>query len=198
MLKVGITGNMGSGKSTVCRLLEYLGVPVFYADTEAKRLMQTDRPLQAAIVELLGPGAFPEGQIDRRFIASKVFGSQRLLNSLNKLVHPRVQDAFMDWFRSLPPSVPYAAEEAALLFESGGYRLMDRVILVSAPLELRIQRVIARDHSTREEVLSRMNRQWPEERKVALADDVIYNDGSILLLPQVLEIHEKLSVSIGK
>jgi dephospho-CoA kinase len=196
MIKVGITGNMGSGKSLVCGLLEYLGVPVFYADTEAKRLMHTDQQLQEEVIALLGPGAFPDGQMDRRYIASKVFRSERSLNRLNALVHPRVQEAGLTWFRSLPPSIPYAVEEAALLYESGGYQLLDHIILVSAPLEIRIQRVIERDQTTREEVLSRMHRQWPEEKKIALADDVIYNDSSILLLPQVLQIHAKLSVSI--
>lgn len=194
MLKVGVTGNMGSGKSLVCRILEHLGVPVFYADDEAKRLMRDDLRLRTAIKGLLGKEAYhADGTLNRTFIAQKVFQDERLLEALNSLVHPRVRESLFDWFDALEPETIYAVEEAALIFESGGYLELDWIIMVSAPESLRVERVMQRDGCSRQEALRRMARQWPEDKKIILSNDVIYNDGSLLLLPQVLEIHHKLS-----
>lgn len=194
MLKVGVTGNMGSGKSMVCRILGYLGVHVFYADDEAKRLMREDLRLRSAIQGLLGEEAYqPDGNLDRAYIAHRVFRDERLLEDLNALVHPRVRESLSDWFEALQPQPPYAVEEAALLFESGGYQQLDWIIMVSAPESLRVERVMQRDGCSRQEALQRMARQWPEDKKIILADDVIYNDGSLLVLPQVIKIHHKLS-----
>lgn len=192
MQKIGITGGIGSGKSTVCRVFEWLGIPVYYADERAKWLMQHDAELRQAIVQLLGQEAYlPDGSLNRPYIAGIVFQDANQLQSLNQLVHPAVHRDAERWH--LIQHAPYTLREAALLFESGGYQLMDKMIVVTAPEELRIQRVMARDGVSRKAVLARMAQQWPEARKVAMADYIIYNDEQTLLLPQVLALHQTLS-----
>ena len=138
MLKVGVTGNIGSGKTTVCRMFESLGVPVIYADQVGRDLLEQDKTLRQEIVLLLGEQSYHEEKADRAFIAAQVFGHPERLAALNELIHPRVQQSVQIWFDSLPKETPYAIEEAALLIESGGYRLLDRLILVSAPEPIRI------------------------------------------------------------
>jgi dephospho-CoA kinase len=191
MLKVGITGGIGSGKSTVCRVFEWLGIPVYYADDRAKWLMVHDLHLRAAILALLGNASYHEdGTLNRTYIAEKVFQNKELLLQLNALVHPVVHRDGELWHRV--QQAPYTLREAALLYESGGFHLMDRMIVVTAPIELRIQRVMARDGVDRKDVESRIARQMAEEEKVKLADFVIHNDEVTPLLPQILEVHHKL------
>lgn len=192
MLKVGLTGNIGSGKTLVSRIYHAIGIPVFYADGEAKSLMIQDGTLRKRITRLIGPEAYIADQLNTRYIADVVFHNDEKLHKLNKLVHPVVHAALRDWFASLPPETPYGIEEAALLFESGGHRNMDAVIVISAPETLRIQRVMERDNVKRSDVLARMNRQMKEEEKTRLADFVIVNDGTRLLIPQIWYIHQKL------
>lgn len=194
MLKVGITGGIGSGKSTVCRFFQALGVPVYNADDRAKFLMNTDAALIARIQTLLGPDAYRDGQLDRAYIAEKVFKDKSLLGQLNAIVHPAV---FLDSiaFFEKHKDDPYVLYEAAILFESGNYKAMDKVILVYAPEELRIRRTMERDGLSREAVLERMRQQMPEAEKRKLADLIIENDGSQTLSEQVLTIHRQL---IGK
>lgn len=191
MLKVGITGGIGSGKTTVCRFFQALGVPVYHADDRAKFLMNHDEGLIARIRELLGPEAYREGKLDRVYVADKVFRDPALLQQLNAIVHPAV---FLDSiaFFEANKDQPYVLYEAAILFESGNHKAMDKVILVYAPEELRIQRTMDRDGSTRDAVLARMRQQLPEEEKRRLADLVIVNDGSQTLAEQVLTIHRQL------
>ncbi len=192
MWKIGITGGIGSGKSTVCRVFEWLGIPVYYADERAKWLMQHDAGLRQAIVQLLGWQAYlPDGSLNRAYIAEIVFRDADKLQSLNQLVHPAVHRDAEQW--SLAQHASYTLREAALLYESGGYRLLDKMIVVTAPEELRVQRVMARDSVSREAVLARMAQQWPESQKAALADYIIHNDGQTLLLPQILALHQVLS-----
>ncbi|MEZ5030177.1 MAG: dephospho-CoA kinase [Saprospiraceae bacterium] len=195
MLKVGVTGNIGSGKTTVCRMFESLGVPVIYADQVGRDLLEQDKTLRQEIVLLLGEQSYHEEKADRAFIAAQVFGHPERLVALNELIHPRVQQSVQIWFDSLPKETPYAIEEAALLIESGGYRLLDRLILVSAPEPIRIQRVMDRDGVLRHQVLSRMKHQLDEESKRLFCDFVIDNDGDELLLPQVWHLHQILSRS---
>ncbi len=191
MWKVGITGGIGSGKSTVCRVFEWLGIPVYYADERARWLMTRDPGLRQHIVELLGANAYLEdGSLDRAYVASVVFKDPEKLERLNGLVHPAVHRDGEAWH--LSQQAPYTLREAALLYESGGYCLMDKMIVVTAPVELRIQRVMNRDNVERAAVESRMAKQWPEEEKAALADFVIRNDGQTALLPQVWRLHRAL------
>lgn len=191
-MKVGITGGIGSGKTTVCKIFETLGIPVYYADMRAKWLMAQDPALVASIKELLGLKAYREdGSLDRAYIAQEVFGNATKLQQLNQLVHPAVAEDGERWHEA-QKGVPYTLKEAALLFESGSYLAMDKMITVFAPEELRIQRVVARDHSSPEAVRARMAQQMPEEEKVRRADYVIHNDGQQPLIPQVLAIHREL------
>ncbi len=191
-LKVGITGGIGSGKTTVCKIFETLGIPVYYADTRAKWLMAHDPVLVSGIRALLGAQAyFADGSLNRAYIAQAVFGDDEKLGKLNRLVHPAVAEDGERWHEARK-GAPYTIREAALLFESGNYRAMDKMITVFAPEELRIQRVVARDQSSPEAVKARMDKQMPEEEKIRRSDYVIHNDGSQPLIRQVLAIHREL------
>lgn len=189
-LKIGVTGGIGSGKSVVCRIFNVLGIPVFDADTEAKRLMTRDTALADAIRAEFGERAYhPDGTLDRAYMAAQVFSDEERLKKLNALVHPVVIRAGEDWAKK--QEAPYTIKEAALLFESGSFKLNQYTILVSAPTSLRIERVMKRDGITADQVTARMERQWPEETKRQLADFVIVNDGVQALIPQVLELDKR-------
>lgn len=191
MLKIGITGNIGSGKTTVSKLFEILGIPVFYADEAAKTLMITDELLITAIKQTFGNKAyFADGTLNRKYIADIVFNDDAQLAKLNGLVHPAVFKAFDNWAAAMADDAPYVLKEAAVLFESASYKHCDKAIMVTAPLDMRIKRVTQRDKITREEVLKREARQFTEEKKIQLADYVIHNDGSELVIPQVLKLHD--------
>ncbi|MFA6247427.1 MAG: dephospho-CoA kinase [Mucilaginibacter sp.] len=190
MFKVGITGNIGSGKTTVCKIFEVLGIPVFYADDAAKDVMVTDTELIAGIKQAFGNEAyFDDDTLNRKHIAGIVFNDKEQLAKLNSLVHPAVFRAFDQWVLH-QKKAPYVLKEAAILFESGSYKKCDRTIMVTAPLGIRIKRVTTRDGITADEVKSRNDRQFSEEKKLALADDVIINDDTQLVIPQVLKLHE--------
>lgn len=192
ILKVGITGGIGSGKTTVCQIFEALGIPVYYADQRAKWLMVHDPALVAGIKQLLGGQAYlADGSLDRAYIARRVFNDAELLQQLNLLVHPAVAKDGERW-HCAQKGVPYTLKEAALLFESGSYQAMDKMITVFAPEEMRLQRVLARDGGEPEAVRARMKNQMPEEEKMRRADFVVYNDGRRSLVQQVLEIHGKV------
>ena len=197
MFKVGITGNIGSGKTTVCKIFEVLGIPVFYADDEAKKVMIEDDVLIAGIKQAFGNEAyFEDGSLNRKHIAGIVFNNKEELLKLNALVHPAVFRAFDKWVIS-QKNVPYVLKEAALLFESDSYKMCDRSVLVTAPLDLRIKRVTQRDGITADEVKSRNDRQFSEEKKLTMANDVIINDDTQLVIPQVIKLHE-LYLSLAK
>ncbi|MGF7075362.1 dephospho-CoA kinase [Mucilaginibacter sp. 3215] len=190
MLKIGLTGNIGSGKTTVAQVFELLGIPVFYADDEAKKVMVADRLLIEGIKQTFGPQAyFDDGSLNRKYISGIVFNNKAELEKLNALVHPAVFRAF-DSFDRLHKDAPYVIREAAILFESGSYKMCDRAIMITAPLEVRIARVIERDGISRADVESREARQLSQEEKLKLANDVIINDGKQLVIPQVLALHE--------
>lgn len=190
-LKAGITGGIGSGKSLACKIFRILNVPVFEADMEAKELMDKDPELRARIIELAGPEIYyASGNLNRPKLAALIFNHSELLQEVNQLVHPAVRRVFHDWANQ--QTAPYVLVEAAILFESGFYRSLDFSILMSAPEEIRIQRVIQRDGTNREQVVSRIRNQWPEEKKRELADFIITNDESTFLITQVLEVHNKI------
>lgn len=192
MLKIGITGGIGSGKTTVCRVFQSLSIPVFNADNVAKSLMATDITLIQGIKETFGDQAyFPNGELNRKFLSSIVFSDSNALEALNKLVHPATIRAFKSW--SLVQDSKYCLHEAAILFESGAYKSCDYSVLVFAPEALRIQRVSSRDRLSEQEVRSRISKQMPEEEKKKLADFVIVNDGKTAIIPQVLDLHRRFS-----
>jgi dephospho-CoA kinase len=191
MLKIGITGNIGSGKTTVSKIFEVLEIPVFYADNAAKKVMAEDTILIDALKSSFGAEAyFKDGTLNRKHIASIVFDDETQLAKLNSIVHPAVFRAFDAWVGQVR-NAPYVIKEAALLFESSSYKMCDYSVLVTAPLELRMQRVIQRDGLTRAEVESRNARQFSEEKKIQLANYVILNDDTELVIPQVLELHHQ-------
>ncbi len=189
MLKIGLTGGIGSGKSTVAAIFEKLGIPVYYADLEARRLMNEDAGLRLSIISLFGREAYNGGVLNRKYISSVVFDNKQKLASLNALVHPVTIRNSEEWIGA--QSSPYIVREAALIFESGVNKSLDHVIGVSAPEELRVRRVMARDVTNPEAVRSRIRNQMDEAEKMRLCDFVIVNDETRLVLPQVLVLHEK-------
>ena len=190
MLRIGLTGGIVSGKSTVAKMFELLHIPVFYADAASKKLYQTDQELIASIKKYFGEDLYVNGQLDKQKIASIVFSDPSKLELLNQLVHPpTIRDA-ENWMKK--QTSPYVIKEAALIFESGSSAGLDFVIGIKAPLHLRIKRVMERDHVTRDEVLSRMNRQIDEDIKMRLCDFIIDNSEQVLVIPQVLELHHYL------
>ncbi len=190
MLKVGITGGIGSGKTTVCKVFEVLGIPVFYADEAARRLMEEDTELIKGIISLLGTASYRDGKLNRPFIASAIFGNAELLRKMNALTHPAVIAHGKQWMSR--QQTPYALKEAALFFEAGSDAEMDVMIGVTAPHETRISRTIQRDGISREKVLERMARQMDENEKMKRCDFVIHNDEVQAVIPQVLAVHHAL------
>ncbi|PCH67593.1 MAG: dephospho-CoA kinase [Bacteroidetes bacterium] len=191
MLKIGITGGIGSGKSTVSKIFETLNIPVFYADDRAKTLMVTNNALIADIKEQFGNEAYnADGNINREYISNIVFKDEEKRNLLNNLVHPKVSEDFDQWLPQQESN--YVIEEAALLYESGSYKKLDKIIVVSADEDLRIKRIIARDNCTIEKVRSIINAQMNEAEKVQRADFIIDNNEKQLVIPQVLKFHEEL------
>jgi dephospho-CoA kinase len=189
MLKIGLTGNIGSGKTTVAKVFELLGIPVFYADDEAKKVMVTDQLLIEGIKQTFGLQAyFDDGSLNRKFISGIVFNNKAELEKLNALVHPAVFRAF-DSFDQLHKNAPYVIREAAILFESGSYKMCDRAIMITAPLETRITRVMERDGISQADIENREARQLSQDEKLKLANDVIINDGKLLVIPQVIALH---------
>ncbi len=190
MLKVGVTGGIGSGKSTVCRVFQALGIPVLDADSVAGFLMEHDAGLMGAIKNLLGEEVYVNHKLQRPMVASRVFADPELLRSLNALVHPATTSYAHKWHLSC--KAPYTIKEAAIFFESGTDKEMDVMIGVLAPADLRIERAMRRSNLTREEVQARMARQMDEEQKMNLCQYVILNDDRTPVLPQVLALHKIL------
>lgn len=189
-LRVGLTGGIGSGKTTVARIFEVLGIPVYYADDAARKIMNEDEVLKAEIIKNFGEQSYINGALNREYLASIVFADKKKLSVLNSLVHPATIRYSVLWMKR--QTAPYAIREAALIFESGVQAQLDFIIGVSAPYELRIQRAMQRDNLTRIQVQERMDRQINESIKMKLCDFVIVNDGRKGVIPQVLRLHESL------
>jgi len=191
LLLVGLTGGIGSGKSYVGKIFETLGIPVYYADKEAKRLMIQDKRLKCNLKDLLGGAAYHRnGRLNRAFVAGKIFKNKPLLEKVNQLVHPAVKDDFLVWAESQVS--PYVMEESAILFENGLNTGFDSVILVTADEDIRIARVMKRDKVTEQLVRSRMKQQLPDEKKLILANFVIRNNGTMDLEDQIQTVHAEL------
>jgi dephospho-CoA kinase len=191
MIIAGITGGIGSGKTTCCKIFELLGVPVYYADDEAKKLL-FDPVISKQITDTLGEKILVEGRIDRKLLAAQVFNDLEKLSRLNSIIHPAVKEHFTLWCTK-HHNDSYVLKEAAILFESGTYKNVDRIITVTAPVEMRIERSMKRDKVSREEVESRISKQLSDEEKIKRSDHVLLNDESTLLIPQIIELHRILS-----
>jgi dephospho-CoA kinase len=195
MLKIGLTGGIGSGKTTIAKIFELLNVPVYYADEASKRLYHTDKDLINDIKKHFGEDIYTNEQLNRSKLAAIVFSDPDKLELLNQLVHPpTIRDA-EEWMKK--QTAPYVIKEAALLFESGSASGLDYIIGVQAPSHYRIKRVMERDSARREDVVSRANRQIDEEIKMRLCDFVIVNNDQELVIPQVLELHSRF-VEVSK
>lgn len=190
MKLIGITGGIGSGKSTIAKVFMSIGYPVYNSDTRAKELINSNEELINSIKLSFGDDLYNSQGLDRKKMASIVFNNPEKLELLNSIIHPAVGKDFEKWIDLQNTS--FILKEAAILFETGIYKSLHKTILVSAPQETRIERVIKRDNTNREEVLSRMNNQWSEEKKTELADYVIDNSGNKLVIPQVLEIIKQI------
>lgn len=191
--KIGITGGIGSGKSTVAKIFEILGIPIYHADDRAKFLMNSNPELKEKIRDHFGEESYlPSGTLNREFLAKTVFSDPEKVKLINGLVHPAVGEDFDNW--SNQQRSPYVLKEAALIFETGGEQKLDAVITVSSPLKIRVNRILMRDaHRTLEQINQIIDQQLPDEVKNEKADFVIKNKDNILLIPQVLEIHRKLT-----
>lgn len=191
MLKIGITGGIGVGKTVVCRMFELLGIPVYDSDARAKWVMKNDEVLRSELQAAFGKEAYNEaGELNRPYIASIVFNNPERLVVLNSLVHPHVATDFATW-AAMHHDKPYVLKEAALMYESGAWKQMDQMIAVYAPLEVRMKRLLMRDkHRTEEDIKAIIDKQLQEDEKMSRADHIIYNDDQQLLIPQVIELHE--------
>lgn len=191
MKKIGITGNIGSGKSTLTKVFSLMGIPVYDADSRAKWLMQNQPEIQRGLIAIFGEEVYDHNQIlNRVYLANLVFQQPNLLAQLNALVHPLVFADFDHWLAI--QNAPYIVKEAALLIESESYKQLDELILVCAPEHIRIQRTMERDGTSREAVEARMKNQMEESLKIPFAKYIVQNDGTQLLIPQIMRIHEML------
>ena len=190
--KIGITGGIGVGKTFCCRIFEILDIPIYYADIRAKYLMNRDKDVRSRIVEEFGKESYTdEGRLNTAYLSGIVFSDPAKTKIINQIVHPAVGLDLINWFHDV--SAPYALYEAALMYESGSVSFLDKVIVVDAPEELRIERVMKRDDVTMEEVMQRISKQMSQEAKVKKADYVINNDGKSSLISQVVHIHTDIS-----
>ena len=191
-MKVGITGGIGAGKSIVCKILEIMHFPVYYSDERSKEIVNTHPIVREKLIELVGENVYLNNQLNAPFLAEKLFEDDTIRFKVNGIIHPLVRQAFLDWTETQNSSIVF--NEAAILFETGAYKLMDANVLVTAPLELKINRVLDRDHCSKEQVLERISKQWNDEQKVPLADYVLINDD---IQPLLLQI-EKLIFQLQK
>lgn len=187
MAIIGLTGGIGSGKTTVARIFETMNIPVYYTDTEAKRIMAESPAVKAKLTERFGNDVYEEGQPDKSRLAELIFGNEENLAYVNSVVHPEVRKDFLNWARQRI-AYPWVVVESAILFESGLARIVDKTVTVTAPLEKKIERVMQRDRTGREQVLGRIAAQLPDEEKIKQSDAVIINDGIQPLIPQVQEL----------
>lgn len=190
MIKVGITGGIGAGKSLICSILERMCYPVFYSDIVAKKIITSNPQVRIDLIELFGKQIFKNGQLDRKLLASLLFSDSTLIEKMNAIVHPKVREEFENW--SLSQNSPLVFNEAAILFETGSYKNFNATILVTAPLEIRLNRVMNRDNSIKSDVQKRIDNQWSDEQKSILSTYRIQNDDSQSVLDQLDEVLNEL------
>jgi dephospho-CoA kinase len=195
-MKLGVTGGIGSGKTSVCRVFTALEVPVFSADPEAKRIMENDKGIMQRINSIVGKNLYISGNLDRGSLASLIFNDHSLLEKVNSLVHPIVLDNFKKWEQE--QTAPYVIMEAAILFESGASKLVDKIAVVVAPIGERVNRVIHRNNLSREQVMERMRNQIDDKTRIKLSDYIIYNSENDMIIPAILKIHEEILSNINK
>ena len=186
---IGITGGIGSGKTRIVKLFESLGVPCYIADRKAKRLMNEDPGVKKAIISLFGNEAYGSGNLDRKLLGNIVFTQPQKLNALNAIVHPAVAEDFKNWVDN--QHYPYIIKEVAILFETGGYKQVDKTLLITAPEEKRIARVMQRDASSKKSIIDRMRNQWSDDKKIPLADFVIENNAWEQTEKKVKQFHQQ-------
>lgn len=189
-MKLGITGGIGSGKTSVCRIFSVLGIPVFYTDPEASEIMTTDTGVINGINEIAGQNLYKDGKLDRALLASLIFNDRACLGRVNSLVHPLVFERFLKWEKE--QDSPYVIMESAILFESGASELVDRVATVFAPVEERIERLTRSNKLSRDQVLERMKNQLDDEIRIKMSDYVINNSDNEMIIPVILSIHEDI------
>jgi dephospho-CoA kinase len=194
-MKLGVTGGIGSGKTTVCNVFNVLGIPVFSADPEAREIMDNDKGIIRRINSIAGSDLYINGSLDRMKLAALIFNDNTLLEKINSLVHPVIFDHFKRW--ELVQTAPYVIMEAAILFESGASKLVDRIATVVAPLEERVERVIHRNSLSREQVIERMRNQMNDETRIKLSDYVIHNSENDMMIPAILKIHKDIVLYIN-
>ena len=193
---VGLTGGIGSGKTTVANFFKELGIPVYIADTEAKALMNRSIVIKRKLIALFGENAYQEGKLNREYLSQKIFNDKDLLQKMNAIVHPKVASHFKRWVKK--QDAPYVISEAAILFENGSYKKYDYIITVTAPEQVRLKRVMSRDNSSEKKVKSVMDNQWKDAEKIKLSDFVIQNINLEEAKAQVQQIHKKLLQLVHK
>lgn len=189
-LRLGVTGGIGCGKTTVCRVFSVLGIPVFSADDEAKRIQDSDPYIQIKLNSIAGKDLYSSGKLDRKELAALIFSNKDLLFEVNSIIHPAVFKYFTKWVAR--QDSPYSIMEAAILFESGAYRLMDRIVTVVTPLEERIERLVNGNLLTKEQITARIRNQTDDESRIAKSDYVIYNSENDMIIPAILGIHREM------
>jgi dephospho-CoA kinase len=194
-IRLGVTGGIGSGKSSVCRVFNVLGIPVFYSDSEAKAIMNNDLSVRSKINAIAGKDLFLNGNLDREELAKIIFNDEELLRRVNALIHPLVFQNFIQWTDM--QTAPYVIMEAAILFESGASELVDKVLTVVAPLDQRIERTVKGNQLTREQVMDRIRNQMDDDVRVKNSDYIIYNSENDMIIPSVLRIHGDLLRQTG-
>lgn len=187
---VGLTGGIGSGKTTIAKLFQAMGVPVYIADTQAKKILESSKVVRAKVIALLGEKAYSNKLPNREYIAQLVFNDPALLGGLNAIIHPQVHINFKQWAQK--QDAPYCIKEAAILFENGGFAMCDATILVTAPTKLKIERVLARDNTSLTSIEQRMENQWEDEKKIPMASYVIENIDLASTKSQVQKVHKTL------
>jgi dephospho-CoA kinase len=195
-LKLGVTGGIGSGKTSVCRVFSILGIPVFSADTWAKQIMDNDEVIKTGVNSIAGKDLYASGILDRAGLAELIFNDKEILGRINSLIHPAVFDHFVRW--SEEQTSPYVIMEAAILFESGASKFVDKTLTVVTPVEERIARVTRRNRLSREQVMERMRNQMDDESRIKLSDYIIYNSENDMIIPVVLQIHDDILKQINR
>ena len=196
MIRLGVTGGIGSGKTSVCNVFGVLGIPVFSADAEAKRVMEVDTGIILKLNAIAGRDLYTAGVLDRSALAKLIFNNRSMLEKVNSVVHPAVFSRFNEWAKK--QSAPYIIMEAAILFESGGWKMVDRIVAVTAPVDERIARVVRRSNITKEEVMERMQNQTSDIDKIKRSDYVVDNSENEMIIPAILNIHSDILKSVKK